>query len=450
MSAIIWKPGLDDGSQGEMPNVGMGILAAEFKRCGHDVIILDHHLSGNMELLKHRIAYTSREWLAVSLVSEEWLNPMTKAVMKYAKDSGMKIMVGGPHAAGYWEYLEREPYIDKIVVGEVDYKLPQVFEHDNRVVVLGQADEFQTPDFSSLEGKDKVFAYPLYTSRGCTNRCSFCAGASTHKRFRRRILNQDFWEEVYSIPRLFPNVKLIHVIDDCFTGDLESAKHFLRLYYKTGHLPLHIINVRADQLDTEVLTLMGNCRVKELPIGVESGHPDVFARIGKNETFQDIETAIGLIQNAGITPWLNMIVGLPGDTPSRAKYSAEWASSLPAPKIVHWFMYAPFRGTRAYSELVKRGIITDGFIPKAYGRRYDNWPWYPDFHYPLFSSGEMGRAQLYAYLICKSPILISDPELENKCRKFHLIKEYRKWLKEAPIEEYKKNHLNFKKEKGQI
>jgi radical SAM superfamily enzyme YgiQ (UPF0313 family) len=96
------------------------------------------------------------------------------------------------------------------------------------------------------------------------------------------------------------------------------------------------MNVRADQIDLELLLLMKMCKVEELPIGVESADPEVFRHVGKGETLEDIKRAIAMIQEAGIIPWLNMIVGLPHDNPKRHQNSLNWILDIPGRKIVHW------------------------------------------------------------------------------------------------------------------
>jgi hypothetical protein len=142
-----------------------------------------------------------------------------------------------------------------------------------------------------------------------------------------------------------------------------------------------------------------------LSLGVESGDPDVFGAIGKGETLDDIRRGITMIQKAGITPWLNFIVGLPGDNPVRHRNSVEWAKSIDEPRIVHWFQFSPFRGTRAFKQLVKEGAIDDDFIPSPYGRKYSELPWDADFETVDFSKEQRAYAQLSGFMECDSPVV---------------------------------------------
>ena len=46
MKVMIYKPGLRrDPSVGELPNIGMAILAAEFEQLGHEVLVIDHQMA---------------------------------------------------------------------------------------------------------------------------------------------------------------------------------------------------------------------------------------------------------------------------------------------------------------------------------------------------------------------------------------------------------------------
>jgi hypothetical protein len=451
---ILYKPGLKDGSENELANIGMGILARGITDYGDKILFTrDDHF-------KKEVAVTPMAWgsqlvdvLALSLVSQEWHLEQLQHYIDLYHQHGVKIVVGGPHAFSYWEFLEKDPRIWKVAVGEVDGQWGKVVESEKKVVFLEKPTHLTTPDYSSFAGKEGMTAYPLYTSRGCTNRCNFCVGSKNHGKFRVRNLDEIF-EELSSIEKLYPNVKRIYVVDDCFSGDQIHARFFLGRFLTLGYAQkyqLTIINVRADQIDMELLTLMRNCGVTMLPIGVESADPEVFKHVGKGETLEHIEWAIHMIQMAKITPWLNMIVGLPHDNPDKHRNSVEWCVNIPKPRIVHWFQMAPFRKTRAYDYFLQQGCFEDGFIPSPYGRRYDELPWESDFETEDF--GREGRmvAQLEAYLRCHSPILVNNLDrIRDLCRKHRMTRLLREWENNAPIDEYVQNNLPDKQRKGQV
>jgi radical SAM superfamily enzyme YgiQ (UPF0313 family) len=437
-NVLIWKAGTNDGSNGEFGCLGMGILARSAKMVGHEVRVWDGHLMGYKNS-----DFSMPDILCISSVSQEgeihpqwiWKEPLT--------------ILGGPHAFSYWDKIDYD-YIDKVVVGEADGKFNEIISSDERVILLGNrtTDELLAPDYSDFIGKENMGGYSTYISRGCTGNCSFCQSGKAHGKWRKR--NLESIKEEFKEIKQYPKVETIHLIDDAFSANVEHAKKFMDFYLTSGlTYKLNIFNVRADQLDTEILGMMKRAGVVNLPIGVESADPTVYRAIGKGESLNDIKEGIRLIQEAGIVPWLNMIIGLPFDTWERTLNSIEWVESIPAPKIVHWFVYSPFRGTRAYKQLVKDGIIEDGYIPPPYGRRYDNLPWESDFETPDFTFEERRKAHLCAYLRTGSPILINSNILKDVL-KYNLKGEYIQWLNRAPLNDYIENELPKKKEKEQV
>jgi radical SAM superfamily enzyme YgiQ (UPF0313 family) len=432
--------GTDDGSQNEMPSLGMGIVARRLKDLGHDVEVADGHMCGSVPLTTHTfdahmISAVSLEWQDV----ETWMGRNPKE----------RFIIGGPHAYSYHDIITKKYPDITVVVGESDTITNEQIDTKG-VVFLPHAtsDELLAPDYSDFIGKESMRGYSTYISRGCTNVCSFCQSGKAHGRWRKR--NMDSVKEEFKTIEQYPSVTTVHLIDDAFSADIEHSKKFLDFYLTSGFkYKLNIFNVRADQLDGEILSMMERAGVVNLPIGVESADPTVYKAIGKGESLDDIKEGIRLIQECGIVPWLNMIIGLPFDTWERTQNSVEWVESIPGPKIVHWFVYSPFRGTRAYSRLVKDGIIQDGYIPPPYGRRYDNFPWESDFETPDFTFEERRKANLYAYLRTCSPIIINSNILKDVL-KYGLKEDYINWLNNAPLNDYIQNELPKKKEKQQI
>ena len=266
MKVMLWKHGIDDGSTGELPHTGLGILARSIKEEGHDVFIADHHFN----LVEDNVAINlldeeKPDLLCISMVSQEWLFQGVQDMLNAAHEREIEVWVGGPHTYGYWDILESDHRISKIVVGEADGAFATILNSKERVIQLGRASLFQAPDFTCVMDHHKMITYPIFTSRGCTHNCSFCVGTRTHgRKWRARPLDDKFWAEIDMIEEHFPNVDRIAVIDDAFTGNLEHAKTFLKEYIRRSYkYKLTIFNVRADQIDKEFLQLLKMVGSKE-------------------------------------------------------------------------------------------------------------------------------------------------------------------------------------------
>ncbi len=454
MKVMLWKHGIDDGSTGELPHTGLGILARSIKESGHDVFMADHHFNPTRDDTAIKLLDEERpDILCISMVSQEWLFPAVQDMLDAANKREIPIWIGGPHTHGYWDILKKDNRVTKIIVGEADGAFERILNSEERVIQLGRADTFQSPDFTCMIDHHKMITYPIFTSRGCTHNCSFCVGTRTHgNKWRARTLDDSFWEEIDRIEVNFPGVDRIAVIDDAFTGNIDHAKAFLKEYISRSYpYKLSIFNVRADQTDREFLELLKLVGIETLCIGIESGDPEVFKLVSKGESIETIRNTISRIQDAGITPWLNMVIGLPGDSPENHDRSLDWVLSIPQPRIVQWLHFAPYRGTWAYDYFVKLGVIKDGFIPWLQSGRYDDLPESACFGTDSFSLEEKMLAQLKSYLKCYCPILIlSDEKVKRICKEQNWEALYEDWKKNAPLERFVNNTLPTKISKGQV
>ncbi len=454
MKIMLWKPGVHDGSTGELPHIGLGILARDIKNCGHDVFVADHHFDPvedhvSLELLDRE----NPDILGISIVSQEWALQKTQKMIDLAYTSGIPVWVGGPHAYGYHDFLQKDQRLSKIVVGESDGKFQTILNSSEKVVALGRTDKFLLPDFSGLIKSERIVTYPVFASRGCSHNCAFCAGTKTHgNKWRPALLDVSFWEQLDNIKENHPLVKTVSVIDDEFTSNLDHAKKFLNHFIENySHFKLTVFNVRADQIDEEILVLLKKAGVETLSIGVESGDPEVFRLVRKGETHETIKKAIEKIQHAGMIPRLNMVIGLPGDSPQAHSRSMGWVTAIPMPRITQWLHYAPYRGTWAYNYFLKDEAFEDGFIPGLQDGGYDKLPEMGTFNAKGFSVEEKMLAQLEGYLRCYSPILIlNDENIKDICKKNKMMALYDEWHKNAPIEEYVTRYLPEKMSKGQV
>lgn len=456
MKVLLWKPGVYDSTRGELPTIGLGILATSIINSGHEVVIADHHFSPpdpeHIETAAIELFERERpDILGISLVSQEWEMPRVQTAIDLAHRMNIPIWIGGPHAVAYGDIIVKDERLSKVIIGEADKRFEEIVSSPDKLMNFGRSPVFNRPTFTVMQNHQELLTYPLFVSRGCHYNCTFCSAAKVFgNRWRGRELNQELWNELDEIAINHPKCKIISVIDDAFTQDLEHAKEFLREYIRRGYpYQVSVFNVRADYLDEEVLLLLKQTGVKTLAVGVESGHPDVFRMMRKGETLDQITNAIRMIQQVGIIPWINMVIGLPGDNPEAHRQSIEWVLQHPQPRVVQWNMYVPFRGTAAYEFFAKRGDFEDGYIPGFTGR-YEKLPESGAFDALDFSSEEKTLSQLEAFLRCHVPIIIlSDKRVRKLCRENGLWSEYEDWRQNAPIREFLEVTLPRKMAKGQ-
>ncbi len=454
MNIMLWKHGINDGTTGELPHTGLGVLARDIKSAGHTPLLIDNHFSPeDIDVAFETVRSLWPDLLCISLVTQEWSIPTVQEMIDLAVELKIPVWIGGPHAYSYSDFLVEDDRLTKIIIGEADGHFAEILASEERVMEFPRAQRLHFPDFVEMYNRENLVNYPMFISRGCKFNCTFCAATKARgNRWRSQPLDKAFWYEIDAIEKYFPKVQRISIIDDAFTNDLEHAKSFLKEYIRRGYpYQLNIFNIRADQMDVEFLELLKICRVETLAIGIESGDPEVFQMLKKAEKLETIEWAIGEMQKVGINPWLNMIIGLPGDSPEAHARSMAWVDKIPKPYVIQWLHYAPYRNTWAYKYYVDRGDIEDGFMPGLQGGVYEDLPEIGLFDADGFSRHQKMLAQLQGYLKCGSPILVLNyKKIRTLCEENGMMDLYNEWCEKAPIRRFIEETLPNKVAKGQI
>ena len=117
-----------------------------------------------------------------------------------------------------------------------------------------------------------------------------------------------------------------------FTGlpmDEQSALLEVAETYKNeGRIDKIRLSTRPDYIDDAVLRHLRHHSVDVIGLGVQSFDEDVLAASWRGHTVEDIYHACRAVQEAGFTLGIQLMIGLPKDTPERAVESARRAASL--------------------------------------------------------------------------------------------------------------------------
>lgn len=92
---------------------------------------------------------------------------------------------------------------------------------------------------------------------------------------------------------------------------LEAAQPYLQ----SGRIAGIRVSTRPDAVDDTVLTLLQRYGVTSVELGAQSMDDHVLARNGRGHTTRDVETASRRVREMGFELGLQMMTGLPGDTP---------------------------------------------------------------------------------------------------------------------------------------
>jgi len=218
-------------------------------------------------------------------------------------------------------FLERTPYIDKIIVGEgenlmLKYLLNEL-PHSQRVYRLKDINHdildvssAAVPDFSDLD--TRFYPYmSTYTSRSCPFQCSFCSETILWGKYRRKKTSKIVGELTHLSKKY--NSQLFMLGDSLIN---PTASDISREFAGTGTSVYWDAYLRADNdvCNRENALLWRRGGFYRARLGVESGSQHVLDLMGKKITLHRIKEALSSLANAGIKTTTYWVVGHPGET----------------------------------------------------------------------------------------------------------------------------------------
>jgi radical SAM superfamily enzyme YgiQ (UPF0313 family) len=257
--------------------------------------------------------------------------PASMFAFQLAKEinPGINTVMGGAIFAGelnldspdFALFLEKTPYIDKIIVGEgenlflklIEKKLPD----NQRLYTLGDLQgeilnlkELKAPDFSDLS-INYYSSLASYTSRSCPFQCTFCSETTFWGKYRRKGAKQ-IVEELHSLYKshgcqlfLMCDSLLNPVVSDL---SLAMKENELSLYWD-GYLRAE--KPVCDRDNTFMWRQGGFYRAR---LGVESGSQKVLDLMNKKVTVDQVKSAVSSLAYAGIKTTTYWVIGHPGET----------------------------------------------------------------------------------------------------------------------------------------
>jgi len=356
-------------------SIGLGYLTAVLKSQGHEVKILHLKLADG-ETIQQKEEQTIREFqpqmvgYQMFYSSYYWVKNSVTRIRRYYDGP---VAVGGAQVGIERErLLEDIPQIDFAVVGEAEEAILQLadalagrsdYSAVNGLIYRSQGEvranpvssvpcditKLPFPDYSGY-GIKRIADYPIMTSRGCPYGCSFCYRHGGRIYRTREV--PSVVEELIQARELY-QAERFNVLDDNFNLKPKRAIQFCEmLIEKNIRLPWSGSGIRADHVSDELIVKMQEAGCQQITMGVESLVPEVFARIGKGETLDDIRKAVAILNRHGMDFRAFFIIGLPGDTHAGVMHSYREACRIGIKDGQQvWILMFPMPRTRAYEEL---------------------------------------------------------------------------------------------------
>ena len=203
----------------------------------------------------------------------------------------------------------------------------------------------------------RKYNIPIFVPhKGCPYDCVFC----NQRRITGHItpttpdeVTEIIERHLLTIPTVGASVEAAF-FGGSFTGipieEQNALMERVEPYISSGRISGIRMSTRPDYIDKDILDNLKRHHVTMIELGVQSMSDEVLKAANRGHTAHQAEIAARLIKDCGIGLGLQMMTGLPGDTPEISKYTAERIISL-APDCV-----------RIYPTLV----IKDTYLEKLY------------------------------------------------------------------------------------
>ena len=376
------------------PPIGIMSLSSVLKRAGHDVVLFDQaNPETPNEVILEEIRRQKPALVGLSFLSTTSY-PYAKILARQIRAAGsdVKIAFGGVFATLNAQLVKMQcPEVDFVCRGDGEQLLLDLLErladpdtvtgvtwaekngrlrnNPNRPMTRN-LDQWPTPDRESLN-LDFVESMPLdvpavlsldrfttmQTSRGCPWPCVFCDIP---------IFNEGKWrsrspghviDEFKELKR--DGYGSVYFVDDHFLLQPKRIEAICRGIIDNKIQIQWGCEGRVDSVCMKLFPIMAKAHCRTLMFGIESGSQKILDRLKKEQTLEDVVTAVENAKKAGIEIVHGFfVVGNPDETEEDMRKSFRFASKLRIDSF-GFNRLCVYRGTPLWQEYVQRGLVND-------------------------------------------------------------------------------------------
>ncbi len=356
---------------GFLPPLGLCYMAAVLEKDGHEVRIMDCPVNDyRVNHILEEVRTFQPDVVGIATITS--LAEVTKGLCSEIKkvSPNITIMLGGPHATVMPEQLSKETVADIILVDEADAIINEVLMDlpkykEAKIVHCGKVKDLDSLPYPARHLLDmkKYTSLPnayktspnvtqIMTSRGCIYTCTFCFDALG--KFRQRSVQNVIGE----IKQLISDygTKEIAFWDDIFTKDKKWVHEFCDALKRENINIVWSCYTRLDLVDPPLLKHMKEAGCWNIFYGIEAGDDELLKNMRKLMTVEQMRKAVRATQAEGIEIRGSFMLGLPGETPEKARKTIDFAIELD-PDYAQFSLTTPYPGTQLWNTYEQYGTL---------------------------------------------------------------------------------------------
>lgn len=187
------------------------------------------------------------------------------------------------------------------------------------------------PPPSRMPGPDRNGLAVMETSRGCPLRCTFCC----YSQNRRRLTFIGYDDVMRRISSLTARgAREIRFLDPTLNSnpDFERILEGISSMNRSRQLKF-FAEIRADTLSLRQAHLLKRANFADIEAGVQSRSGSVLRMAGRRVDPARVERGVSCLSKARVTTTIDIMCGLPGQSPAEVRRSIKWANGVKGGKV---------------------------------------------------------------------------------------------------------------------
>jgi len=375
-------------SGGNQIPLGIFYLAAELRRHGHPVKVIDGEAENltAQQLVGQAVAWRP-DLIGISSTTVAFHRALELANELKTKVPHAPIVLGGPHVSSNVAHAMGHAVFDYAVLGEGEESLRELcealrenrpldgcagiaFRRDGKVVItpcrplIADLDSLPFPAFDLIPNirhynpppcnYKKLPAVNVITSRGCPSRCTFCDRNVFGQKLRQRSA-ENVADEIEMLYRTH-HIREIAFVDDTFTIGKQRIYQTFELLERRGIHVYWTCMSRVNTVDLELLQFMRRHGCWHISFGIESGSEEILRQIKKHVSLEQVKRAVAMCRACDIKTKGFFMLGHPGETAETIEMTIEFGLRLPLDDIVAT-INTPIPGSPQFGEAALYGTL---------------------------------------------------------------------------------------------